>query len=257
MRGVYYSQQITIPHQATFAERMVLVLPAGGTGRGGLVAGEHDTWTLTIAEHADKLPEPPKTLTDMLARAEKFVPPHIYPALRHAQPRSDVAVYRYPGGVWQRYDRCRRLPEGLLVIGDALCCLDPIYGQGITMAAREAQALRTHLREHGDINPARLYQILAELIAPVWATNRPPKPGRERSLKDRARVHAMGWTRRKILEAAADDIVVTERLTRVGHMIDPPQRLLEPALLARVAAHHLRLTRFTSRGSRDEARADF
>jgi hypothetical protein len=58
------------------------------------------------------------------------------------------------------------------------------------------------------------------------------------------------WTRRKVLEAAATDIVVTERLIRVGHMIDPPQRLLEPTLLAHVAAHHLRqASPFTRRGT--------
>jgi 2-polyprenyl-6-methoxyphenol hydroxylase-like FAD-dependent oxidoreductase len=235
---VYYSQQITIPDQDSFPERLILVLPASGTGRGGLVAGEHDTWTLTVATQANEHPTPPKSLAEMLTLAEKFVPAHVRPALRHAQPLTDVAVYRYPDCTWHRYDHCERLPEGLLVIGDALCRLDPIFGQGITMAARQAHLLRTHLREHPGLNPPLLHQSLATLIAPVWATNRPPS--QRRSLKDTARQRAMGWTRRKVLEAAATDIVVTERLVRVGHMIDPPQRLLEPRLLGRVAAHHLR-----------------
>lgn len=238
VHGVYYSQQITIPDQDSFPERLILVLPASGTGRGGLVAGENDTWTLTVATRANEHPTQPKTLAEMLTLAEKFVPAHVRPALRHAQPLTDVAVYRYPDCTWHRYDHCERLPEGLLVIGDALCRLDPIFGQGITMAARQAHLLRTHLREHPGLNPPLLHQSLATLIAPVWATNRPPS--QRRSLKDTARQRAMGWTRRKVLEAAATDIVVTERLVRVGHMIDPPQRLLEPRLLGRVAAHHLR-----------------
>jgi 2-polyprenyl-6-methoxyphenol hydroxylase-like FAD-dependent oxidoreductase len=237
VHGVYYSQQITIPEQDSFPERLILVLPASGAGRGGLVAGERDTWTLTVAAHADEHPAPPKTLADMIALAGRFLPPHICTALQHAQPCSDVAVYRYPGGTWHRYDRSGRLPEGLFVIGDALCCLDPVYGQGITMAARQAHTLRTHLRKHGTSNAPGLYQSLTKVIAPVWATNQPPSQGR--SLKDKARQRAIVWTRRKMLEAAATDIVVTERLVRVGHMIDPPQRLLEPILLAHVAAHHL------------------
>lgn len=118
VHGVYYSQQITIPEQDNFPERLILVLPASGAGRGGLVAGENDTWTLTVAAHADEHPRPPKTVADMIALAERFVPPHIYPALQHAQPCSDVAVYRYPGGTWHRYDHSPRLPEGLFVIGD-------------------------------------------------------------------------------------------------------------------------------------------
>lgn len=240
VHGVYYSQQITIPEQDSFPERLILVLPASGAGRGGLVAGENGIWTLTVAAHADEHPTPPQTSADMLTLAEQFVPPHICPALRRAQPLSDIAVYRYPGGTWRRYDLSPRLPAGLLVIGDALCCLDPIYGQGITMAARHAYTLRTHLREHEACDPSELYRSLATLIAPVWAANQPPNQHRRRSVKDKAQQHAIRWTRRKILQAAATDIVITERLIRVGHMIDPPQQLLRPALLARVTAHHLR-----------------
>lgn len=248
VHGVYYSQQLTIPEQNSFPERLILVLPASGAGRGGLVAGENDTWTLTVAAHADEHPRPPKTLSDMLALAETFVPSHVYPALCRAQPCSDVAVYRYPGGTWHRYDRSARLPTGLFVIGDALCCLDPIYGQGITMAARQAYALRAHLREHGTSNAIGLYRSLTEVIAPVWATNQPPSEERSRSLKEEAQHRAIMWTRRKMLEAAVTDIFVTERLIRVGHMIDPPQRLLDPRLLAHVAAHHLsRATSFAAK----------
>ncbi|MBU9763041.1 FAD-binding protein [Mycobacterium sp. TNTM28] len=239
VRGVYYSQQIAIPDHDEFAERLILVIPRGGAGRGGLAAGEHGIWTLTIAAHADQHPTPPTTLADMLTLAEKFVPAHIHPILRRATAMSDVAVYHYPGGMWHRYDRCTRHPDGLLVIGDALCCLDPIHGQGITMAARHVQVLRTYLRGQGSVDSQRFYRSLAHLVAPVWATNLPPGYASDRSAKARARRRAFQWGRRKILEAA-DDIVVTERLVRIVNMVDPPQRLLEPRLLARVAGHHLR-----------------
>ncbi|MGA5534589.1 NAD(P)/FAD-dependent oxidoreductase [Mycolicibacterium nivoides] len=239
VRGVYYSQQLAIPDQDSFPERLVLVVPPGSAGRGGLAAGEHGTWTLTIATHADERSAPPTTLADMLALAVKFAPSHIHPALRRAVPLSDVEVYRYPGGTWHRYDRCARNPDGLLVIGDALCCLDPIHGQGITMAARHAQALRTHLRERKGVDPQRFYQSLTRMIAPVWASNQPPGQTSDRGVKDKVRRRAFQWSLRKMLEAA-DDIVVTERLVRIVNMVDPPQRLLEPRILARVAAYHLR-----------------
>ncbi|WP_395309195.1 FAD-dependent monooxygenase [Mycobacterium sp. AMU20-3851] len=240
--GVYYSQHITIGEQDSFPERLVLVIPPGGAGRGGLIAGEQDTWTLTIATRADDHQRPPECLSDMLTRAETFVPAHIIPALRRARALTDVAVYRYPGGTWHRYDQSDRLPVGLLVVGDALCCLDPIHGQGITMAARHALALREHLRRHGSADPKLFYQTLADIIAPVWATNRPPDPHRHRSVADRARHRLLTWTQHKVLEAAADDIVVTECLVRIVNMIDPPQRLLQPRVMARVAAHHARRT---------------
>ncbi|MED5815795.1 FAD-dependent oxidoreductase [Mycolicibacterium sp. 050232] len=241
VRGVYYSQQITIPDQDTFPERLVLVIPSDGAGRGGLVACEHDTWTLTVAAHADEN-APPATFAEMLTLAQEFVPPHIQSALRGAAPLSDVAVYRYPGGTWHRYDRCIRHPDGLLVVGDALCCLDPIHGQGVTMAARHAQVLRTHLRDHGCVDPQRFYQSLADVIAPVWATNQPSGPTPDRGVKSRVRRDVLRWSRRKILEAAGD-IVVTERLVRILNMVDPPRRLLDPRVLCRVAAYHFRQAR--------------
>lgn len=239
VHGVYYSQQIAIPDEDTFPERLVLVVPSGSAGRGGLAAGERGTWTLTIAAHADDHPTAPATFAEMLTLAETFVPSHIHPALRRAVPLSDIAVYRYPGGSWHRYDHCARHPDGLLVIGDAMCCLDPIHGQGVTMAAWHAQALRAHLHDHGSVEPQRFYVSLAHIIGPVWATNQPAGHPSDRGLKDRIRRAAIQWGQRKLLEAAGD-IVVTERLVRIVNMVDPPRRLFEPRLLTRVAAHHLR-----------------
>lgn len=161
VRGVYYSQHLTIDDQVSLPERLILVIPPGGTGRGGLIAGEHDVWTLTIATHDSDDRPPPDTLSDMLSRAESFMPAHITGALRRARAVSDIAVYRYPGGTWHRYDQAETLPDGLLVIGDALCCLDPIHGQGITMAARHVHALREHLGAHGLGNSQTFYRSLA------------------------------------------------------------------------------------------------
>lgn len=239
VHGVYYSQHIAIPDQHVFDERLVLVVPASGAGRGGLIAGERDVWTLTIATHADERSAPPSTLAEMLTRAAGFVPPHIHRALQQAQPLSDVTVHRYPGGAWHRYDRCTRLPNGLVVLGDALCCLDPINGQGVTLAAMHVEALHAQLRMYEHVDPQHFYRSLTAVIAPVWAANQPPGTAPARGLVDVARRRVLRWVQRKVLEAAGD-IVVTERLVRIVNMVDPPQRLLEPRLLTHVLVHHLR-----------------
>jgi 2-polyprenyl-6-methoxyphenol hydroxylase-like FAD-dependent oxidoreductase len=237
VNGVYCSQAIAIPDMDTFPERMVLVLPEGDGGRGGLVVGEDNRWLLTIAVRASQNMDLPTTFTEMIDLAADFVPVHIKPALDRAEPLSDISVYRYPGGVWHRYDRVTRHPDGLVVMGDALCCLDPINGQGITMAALHARALRTHVRE-GTVEPERFYRSLVPVIAPVWAANLPAHDAHGRGLRKSFERRATRWTSRKFLEAAEHDVVVTERLMRIANLIDPPTRLLEPSLVARVLAHH-------------------
>lgn len=238
--GIYYSQQIEIPDQDSFAERMILVLPEGEAQRGGLIACENNTWTLTIAGRSGHLTNAPTTFADMLTLAQDFIPPHIQAPLHGAHPLTAVQTYRYPGGTWRRYDRLAHHPVGLLVLGDALCSLDPINGQGMTMATLHATTLRDELRRTNEVDPQAFYATVAAITKPVWASNAQQPSGRGNTSSSPLSGRAIGWTRRKILEAAADNMVVTERLMRVANFIEPPQRLVAPGFLARVAAHHIK-----------------
>lgn len=248
--GIYHSQQITIPDEDTFLERLILVLPEGKAQRGGLVACENDTWTLTIAGRVGDLPHAPTDFADMLSLARELIPPHIQPAVKRAQPLTKVMTYRYPGGVWRRYDKMTRYLEGLLVLGDALCSLDPINGQGMTMATLHGATLRTHLRRANPVDPQTFYAAVAANTKTVWTSNADQPSGEAGRTPAPVSKRAVGWARRKILESAADDMVVTERLMRVANFIDPPKCLLEPGFLGHVAAHHIRQSLTMQRSTR-------
>jgi 2-polyprenyl-6-methoxyphenol hydroxylase-like FAD-dependent oxidoreductase len=82
---------------------------------------------------------PPDDEGGFLKFAESLEHPALFQAIQKATPTSTIFTYRFPAHVWNHYDRLSGLPENLLVMGDALCSFNPIYGQGMTVAALEAQ----------------------------------------------------------------------------------------------------------------------
>lgn len=235
----YSSQRLSIP-KGRIAEYLVLFNPGGGKPGGLLVAGEHDTWMLAIGQLTD-IGEPPTDFAAMLGMAEPSLPASIVNGLRGAQPIGEAVTYRHTAAVWRRYDQMERFPSGLLVIGDALCSLDPTYGQGMTVAALEALTLRDCLRS-GDAQLAqRFFRTAAQYIGPTWASNqtrdRLSSPARTRRC---VRQRLEGAISRAALNAAANDVTVTERFYRIGNLIDTQSGLRDPALLPRILAVNAR-----------------
>lgn len=236
--GGYSSQLMRIP-PGRITERLAFVNQGSRAPGALLVAYEHDTWMLAIARPAED-GNPPSDFTEMLAAAEQMLPATITAGLRDAAPIGEISISRSTAAAWRRYDRMPRLPAGLLVLGDAVCNLNPLYGQGMTMAALQAFALRDCLRAGNTDLPRRFYLAAAGNIGPVWAVNRAndraPSGSAARTPQQRLR----SWTQHAALKAATHDIAVAERILRVRGLIDPPTRLQDPALFARILLANLR-----------------
>jgi len=238
-QATYASQFLRVPAEL-IAERLMMVPPQTDKPGGLLASAEHDTWVLSVGQLAIDW-APPTNMAEILSVTEQFAPPSIMKGLRSAQPVGDIAVFRYRGASWRRYDQMPRFPAGLLVIGDALCSLNPIYGQGMTVAALQALALREMLyTADAQHQPQRFFSAAARHIGPTWAANQardkpPATTGKRRSLSNML----AKWTVNQALEAARNDIAFTEAFLRVNHLVDPPARLHEPTLIARVIAANL------------------
>ena len=239
MHTTYASQPMQIP-PGTLSEMLALVSPAPGRPTGMFLVGyEHDTWIFTVFGMVGR--EPPRDLAGMLSFAEDYGPAHLLAAVRTGKALGPVVQHRMPSSQWRRYDKMRRLPDGLLACGDAICSFNPIYGQGMSVAALDAVALRDCLRRGVTDLPRRYYRATAKAIGVAWQT------GATSDLAfaevEGRRTPLMRVTNRLVdlvLAACESDAVVGTQFFRVTGLLDPPTRLLEPSFLYRVATVNLR-----------------
>jgi len=238
MRTCYVSQRLRTPPVAV--EQLVAVGAAPGRPAGMFLIGyENDTWIFTAFGMVGH--EPPGDLAGMLSFAEDYTPAHVLAAVRAAEPVGDVIRHRMPSSQWRRYDKMRRFPEGLLVAGDAICSFDPTYGQGMTVSALDAMALRECLVRGTHHLARRYFRAAAKSIGVAWRVsagsdlNFPEVEGR-RTVSTRVTNRFADL----VLSACESDAVVVEKFFRVNNFIDPPVRLMHPAFISRVAAANLR-----------------
>jgi 2-polyprenyl-6-methoxyphenol hydroxylase-like FAD-dependent oxidoreductase len=254
MHTNYVSQLLRIP-PGTLTEMLVNIGPAPERPTGMFLSGyENDTWMFTVFGMVRH--QPPRDLAGMLSFAEEYCPAHLIAAIRSAEPIGQVAHHHMPSSQWRRYDKMARLPDGLLVCGDANCSLNPVYGQGMTVAALGAAALRECLRSGYTDLPRRYFRASAKPIGVAWqmvASSDLAIPGvtGRRSRWIRVATRFVDWA----LTTSESDLAVAVRFFRVNSLIDSPIRLLHPAFVYRVALGNLRRRRAEVAGRAGNRRA--
>jgi 2-polyprenyl-6-methoxyphenol hydroxylase-like FAD-dependent oxidoreductase len=252
----YATRTYRLPPDALDGDLAVLDATTPEHPRGGaLLRLEGGRWMVTLAGMlGDHPPIDPDGFLDF-ARSLRF--PDIYQAVRDAEPLDDPVGFRFPASVRHRYERLDRFPDGLLVMGDAVCSFNPIYGQGMSVAALEALTLRRQLQRGAVPQPRRWFRDLARVVDVPWDIAVggdlavPGVQGR-RTLRIRlvnayiARLHA----------AAAHDAGLASTFVRVAGLVAPPQTLLRPQVALRVLRAGLHpATGTVVSGNRDAVRA--
>ena len=240
-----YTSQLLRMRPGALQEVAFLIGAISGRPTGmGLLGCEHDTWLFTVFGMAGH--EAPRNRAGMWGFIQGFAPPQALTAIAEATPIGEVVQHRVPCSVWRRYDRMRRFPDGLVVVGDAMCGFNPIYGQGMTVAALEALALRDCLtRGTGDL-PRRFFRAAARPIRQAWqlaAAGDLALP--EIAGKEPLAMRLFNRYVDRVLTAAEFDSAALDQFVRVTSLVDPATRLLRPSMAWRAAWAKHRLRQYT------------
>lgn len=204
------------------------------SGRAGVaLRQEQGRWTVTLAEQFGQAP--PTDLDAFRAFARTLPTQGIATITQQCEPIGEGMRFTYRSSRWRHWERLDRRLDGLIVIGDAVCSFNPIYGQGMSSAALQALRLRDLLAEKGtrDI-AARSATAFARVVATPWTLatgsdrrfpGQPAKP-----LPDRVVDRYLD----RLLEVATEDADLAAAFGRVLNLLAAPPSLLAPALAWRV-----------------------
>lgn len=209
----------------------VYARPPGSKKYGVIFPIENNRWIVTFGGCFGDHPGTDEE--GFLEFARSLEQPDIYDAIVDAKPVSGISGYQYLTEAWRRYDKLRDLPDGLVVIGDALCSFNPLYGQGVTVAALEATALDQCLQANSSLRG--YYSEAAKIIRNPWmlATgNDTLYP--EASDKRPFWAKPLGLYTDRVLRLSASHPAVNAGFLNVLHLAKPPAHLFRPDILAAV-----------------------
>jgi 2-polyprenyl-6-methoxyphenol hydroxylase-like FAD-dependent oxidoreductase len=181
----------------------------------------------------------PPTDPDGFLEFVRSVPvPEIYESVREAEPIDDAVTFRFPASVRRRYEHLTRFPDGLLVMGDAVCTFNPVYAQGMAVAAIEARILADQLDKTSVPRPQEFFREIARQIDSPWEFAAIADLGYEGVEGPRSfKVRMINAYIARLQRAAVHDASLTTAFMRVAGLIDEPAALLRPGRIVRTFRH--------------------
>ncbi|MDZ4763230.1 MAG: 2-polyprenyl-6-methoxyphenol hydroxylase-like oxidoreductase [Chloroflexota bacterium] len=227
----YSTRVYTLPPDFQPDWNAILMMTTPTLPRGGVFqAIEGGQWMLTMAGTNGDLP--PTDEAGLLAFARSIPAPPLHDALDRATPISPIYGYQRTGNLMRHYERLARFPAGVVVLGDAVCAFNPVYGQGMTAAALGAQTLGRWLARDGV--DGRAFQVaLAKSNAPAWqmAINEDWRYANTAGDYPGAIVKRLNGYVDWLFDAAPDVPEVTQTFLQVMHLVTPSAALFKPSLV--------------------------
>jgi len=233
----YASRMFEPPSASEYDWKALAMLATPPEGkRGGVIQTiEGNRWMVTLAGAARDYP--PTDEDGFTAFARSLPQVDVYQAICRAKPLGPIRGYRRTENQLRHFNRLRRWPSGFIVLGDAVCTLNPIYAQGMTVAAVSAITLDRSLRRwSGELSTTfgyRFQRAVARTVSVPWllATGEDFRhPTTEGGRPDMLTRFMHRYIDRLQL-VATHDPVAHRALIAVLNLLIPPTSLLNPRLI--------------------------
>ena len=215
--------------------------------RGGVAfAIEGGRWIVTLGGIGGDYP--PTEEAGFLEFMKSLESRQLFEVIADACPLSPIVGYRATENRWRHYERAAPMPERLVVMGDAACTFNPVYGQGMTMAALAALGLGESLavqraRSDGALDglSARFQRRVAQINKAPWllATSEDFRSPRFDGPRPGLTSRLMHLYLDRVIAQATHDKRLRRTFLAVLHMIEAPSALFRPNVLAQVLCRPL------------------
>jgi 2-polyprenyl-6-methoxyphenol hydroxylase-like FAD-dependent oxidoreductase len=230
-RMAYLSRRWKLAGAAADGDLVTICAPAAEPHFGVMIAQEDGTHIVTLGGLLDE--RPASTDDAYLAFARSLPDPAIADRLAGATPVTDLQASHFPASRRRRYDKLAAFPTGLLALGDSVAAFNPMYGQGMSVAAIEAVALRDML-ERGSIDARAFFRRAHAIEDVAWKLStsgdlRYPGVVGKRTPD----MTVMNRYLDRITARAGNDPVLAGTVLLVAGFIRPPQSFFAPSILWR------------------------
>ena len=229
------------PEDAPSTWKFAMVLPsAPGESRGGLLSPvENNRWIVSVGGyHGDA---PPGDMEGFLTFVKTLRTTTIYDAIKNAKPIGQIIRYLLPCSTRRHFEKMQHFPRGLLPIGDAICRFNPVFGQGMTVAAQEAVILDRLLSARArSIDPLdglapAFFGEIQEVLETPWGIATSdfvyPKTRGQRPVDFERRLQF----NTALVRLGAQDPSIHKLMFEVNHLLKPQSALRAPEVAERVA----------------------
>jgi 2-polyprenyl-6-methoxyphenol hydroxylase-like FAD-dependent oxidoreductase len=202
---------------------------------GFMLALEGNRWIVSLGgwlgNHA------PTDPAGFLEFARSLSRPDIYDVIKHAEALTHAVTYSFPSNLRRRYERFTRFPGNYLVMGDALCSFNPLYGQGMSVATLEALALKDCLEEAPSVRDVwrPFFKAAGRIVDGPWVIAAGSDFAFEGVTGAKpAGTDVVNWYLARVHKAAATDPTVCRAFFDTANLLAPATSLFRPSIVARV-----------------------